>query len=48
MILLPASRGQCRDSNLGRKQEVADSLGRSQIDGQSGQEAKIGRLVYTL
>ena len=54
VILLPASRGQSRQEaiyhghNLGRKQEVADSLGGSQTDGQSGQEAKIGGLVFTL
>ena len=42
------STGSHMDSNLGRKQEVADSLSGSQNDGQSGKEAKICGLVLTM
>ena len=51
MILLPAKtlgRKLNHTDGLDRKQEIADSLGGSQNDGQSLQEAKISGLVYTL
>ena len=37
-----------KHNSLGRKQEMADSLGGNKYDGQSLQEAKIRGLVYTL